>query len=310
MQLISWKEILAKEYRDPPFLLDPYIARGGITLLFGDTSLGKSPITWEMARCIATGEHFFGLPVNKGKVLYLEVDTPEILLAPRLKVVPLEKAPDDAWFLIIPAGLALPMVEQQEMKELREVADQVQPDVVFLNTLRKLHNEDDRESRVPKLVYSFFQKLFPGAALVVVHHSRKTPTDPRIQENDKESFSGSKHWLNDAQVGLFLGAWKTKRENLRIYHIKSQVSELLRPMPLKLHADGTTISSPRYDELLFMYEQLNADAGLGMGEMDRAAVVRFGISASTAKRRRLEVEHGLFPGSRKFLAPIDDDEEE
>ena len=308
MNLLTWKEIKEKVYVEPPFLLDPYITRGGITLLFGDTSVGKSPVTWEMARAIAVGESFYGLPTTKGRVLYLEVDTPEVVFAPRLKLIPI--VPDDVWFLIVPGGLSVgSVVTPEEMTALRDARDIAQPDVVFLNTLRKLHDEDDRESRVPKRVYSFFQKMFPGAALVVVHHSRKVPLDPRLQEVDKEKFSGSKHWINDAQVGLLLATWNSRRENLRLYHVKSQASELLKPLPLKLHKDGTTLTSPRYDELLFIYESI-AGGSSPKVEVDRAAMAKFGISASTAKRRRLEVEHNLFPGSRKFLSPNESEEEE
>lgn len=260
-----------------------------------------------MARCVATGQAFFGLPVTQGNVLYVEVDTPEVVFAPRLKKV--ETAPDNVWFLIAPGGLSADNPPKEEVDALRDAYKVAQPKVVFLNTLRKLHDADDRESKVPKLVYSFFQKLFPKCALVVVHHIRKTSTDPRMQEVDKERFSGSKHWINDAQVGVLLSAWKSKRENLRLYHVKSQASEIIKPLPLKLHADGTLITSPRYDELLYIYEKVAA-GDMAKGEIDKAAMGMFGISGSTAKRRRLEVEHGLFPGSRKWLSPIETEEED
>ena len=310
MTLISWKDIQAKDYPETPFILDPYIPKQSIVLLWGDTSIGKSPITWAMAQSVAKGVSYFGLPAYPGRVLYIEADTPEVVLAPRLKAAP--DAPENVWFYLTP-GLSVPNISHDQLSELRDIGREIKPDVVFLNTLRKLHDMDDRESRTPKVVYGFFQHLFPKAALVFVHHIRKTPTDPRIQENDKEAFSGSKHWLDDAQVGLYLSRHSSRdgRENLRLYHIKSQVSETINPLPLRLHPDGTTLTSPLYDQLLYCYEQLNSDEPEdSKGARDKKMAEAFNISPTTAKRRRLSVEHGLFPGSRAFLTPTREDEDE
>lgn len=301
MNLISWRDLAASEAKEIPFLIDPYIPKESLILLYGNTSIGKSPLTWEMAKSIGSGEHFFGLPVEKGKVLYLETDTPEIVVAPRIQKIP--SPPEGVWFLFS-KPLSAPLLDKEILDGLCSAYEEVLPDVVFINSLRKIHDEDDKDSKTPKIVYSFFQKLFPGAALVFTHHIRKSPIDPRIQENDSEAFSGSKHWLDDAQVGLHLSKFHRREgksvENLRLYHIKSQVSETIAPLPLKLHGDGSTLTSPRYDELFRIYELLNADQ-LPVGEVDKLIGEEFGLSLSTAKRRRAMIEDHKFPGSRHFL---------
>lgn len=304
----TWKALSTKVFAKVPFLLDPYIPKESITLLFGDTSIGKSPLTWEMARAIATGQSFFGLPTQQARVWYLEVDTPEIVLAPRLQVS--VDPPSNVWFTIIPGGMSVPTISRELMEELSAFYQEIEPEVVFINTLRKVHDLDDKDSKTPKIIYSWFQHLFPDAALVFVHHNRKAPVDPRLVENDKEAFSGSKHWLDDAQVGLHLGSWRSqsRAENLRLYHVKSQVSETLKPLRLKLHDNGTTLTSPIYDELLWVYEQLNETPNIEKGELDNAMALRFGMGQSTAKRVRLMVENKLFPGSRAFLGRVGDDD--
>src|SRR5215204_4221719 len=111
----------------------------------------------------------------------------------------MEPAPN-VWRLFMPP-LSVPRVGQEEMEALIEARDKIDPEVVFINTLRKSHDLDDTTAIAPKLVYTFFQKMFPGASLVFVHHMRKSSQDPRALDHEKEGFSGSNAWLNDVQCG-------------------------------------------------------------------------------------------------------------
>lgn len=303
ISLISWPELAKKTYPTPEFLIDPYIPTGGITFLWGDTSIGKSPLTWKIAESVATGVNFFGLPARPGRVLYIELDTPEISIVERLRRY--GSPPENVWFLFS-SPLTLPVLTQSQKEEFKRAQDEVHPDLVIINTLRKAHDMDDKESRTPAVVYGTLQRLFPGAALLFVHHTRKKALDPKLREIDKEAFSGAKNWLNDAQVGLHLEVFRVRggKENLRLYHRKSQVSETLRPLPLHLGVDGTTLTSPLYTEYAKTYELLNDhhDENLPMKELDALIARELGVSPVTAKRRRLDIQEGIFPGTRKWLS--------
>lgn len=286
-------------YEEPEFLIDPYIPRKGIVLLWGDTSIGKSPLTWHMARSTGSGESFFGLPTTKSRTLYLEVDTPEQSLVPRLKKI--APAPAGVWWEFLPS-LSIPMASEEHRELLRSSQVEVNPELVFINTLRKVHDLDDKDSATPKIVYSFFQRAFPNAALVFIHHARKRPVDPRFTENDKESFSGAKNWLNDAQVGLHLETFTSQKESLRLYHRKSQVSDLLRPLPLKLWEDGTTLTCPLAEELRIAQKVMQSNRETPKDILDAMIAKEIGTALGTAKRRRLTVLSGDWPRSRAFLA--------
>lgn len=300
---ITWEDLNKKVYAEPEFILDPYIPTEGIVLFWGDTSSGKSPLTWSMASAIGNGMPFFGLPTRAAKVYYLELDTPETSIASRIKILP---AAQNVWWDFLPP-LSVPFLDEETSEIFRRVQGEIRPDVVFINTLRKVHDLDDKDSRTPKLVYTFFQKAFPQAALVFVHHIRKRPQDPKFIDHAKEAFSGAKNWLNDAQVGLHLEAFSGTKENLRLYHRKSQVSETLKPLPLTLGRDGSTLTSPLFDELLKTYETMHDppldenDNPLSAGALDVYLGKLLGVAAVTAKRRRLTILSGKFPGSRGFL---------
>lgn len=293
---MSWDELSKTTLSRPSFLIEPYIVREGITLLWAGTSLGKSPLTWAMASAIGNGTDFFGLPTQKARVLYVELDTPPPAIIPRIQKLP--PAEGVWWYFSKP--LSIPFVSGDQKETFTRLREEIKPDVVFLNTLRKLHDLDDKDSKTPKLVYSFFQGLFPESALVFIHHTRKSPIDPKFQENDKESFSGSNHFLDDAQVGLHLQKFDGEKENLRLWHRKSQVSELLKPLPLRLEKDGSTLSSPLADELLYAHTLL--EGGKRPADVIREYATFYGCSEATSRRRVNVVMNGLFPGTG-FLSP-------
>jgi len=129
---------------------------------------------WEMARAIGSGEKFFELPTRVGKVLYIELDTPERLVAERLQKLPTWDPPSNGGvdFLFLPP-LSVPVVTPADMAKLHEAATK-DYSLVLVNTLRKTHSMNDKEAATPKMVYEFYQRTFPGAALIFVHHKEGT----------------------------------------------------------------------------------------------------------------------------------------
>jgi len=296
--LISWEDFKEKEFPTPPWLIEPYIPADGIVLLWGETSTGKSPLGWHMAAAVGAGTNFFGLPATQGRVLYLEVDTPQRLVHKRLSVLPAAPGVD---FLFLPP-LSVPEVAPADLAMLERAAAR-NYDLVIINTLRKVHDLNDKEPQTPKVVYSFFQHLFPGTALIFVHHTKKSQLvdGKHTTGKEKESFSGAMNWLNDAQVGLFLQRFEKETEgiNLRLCHEKSQVSELLGYMGLFLDPrDGVSLSCPKFDRLFSVYDFMHSHTELKGVALDAAMAAAFNCHAKTASRLRHLVEDGVFPGAK------------
>lgn len=295
---LSWEAFKEQEFVTPAFLINPYIPADGIVFLWGETSTGKSPLGWHLAAAIGRGDNFFGLPATKGKVLYLEVDTPPRLVHKRISG--LDTAPN-VDFLFLPP-LSVPNPAPADAALLQRAAD-VEYDLVIVNTLRKVHDLDDKDATTPKIVYSYFQHMFPGTALVFVHHTKKVVIDSRGTRigRDKESFSGSNAWLNDAQVGLYLQRYEHEKHhiNLRLHHEKSQVSELLGPMGLFLDpVDGVTMHCPKFEQLMQVYELLNSEPDTKPVALDEKIGAMFNCSRQYASRLRHQVIDGEFPGTK------------
>jgi hypothetical protein len=226
--------------------------------------------------------------------LYLEVDTPQRLVHERLSGLPIAPNVD---FLFLPP-LSVPQVSPPDQAMLDRAANN-NYDLVIINTLRKVHNLNDKEPQTPKEVYSYFQHQFPGTALVFVHHTKKTQIDANGNGGRiKESFSGAMNWLNDAQVGLFLGRFESEKEgiNMRLHHEKSQVSDLVGPMGLHLsREDGATLTCPKFNQLLHTYAVMNESELRGTA-LDQELARQLGMSPSTAYLRRKVIEDRGFPG--------------
>jgi hypothetical protein len=268
--------------RDPHFFMEDY------------TVNHNSPLGWHMAKAIGEGGSFFGLPTEKGRVLYIEVDTPQRLVAMRLARIEPAKGVD---FLFLPP-LSIPHVAPMELHELNEAA-KTNYDCVIVNTLRKVHSLDDRQAETTKIVYGFFQHLFPGASLVFVHHTKKTQMDQHGASvgRDKESFSGAMNWLNDAQVGIHIVPYQNRMDgvNKRLLHHKTQVSAEYRGLGLLLEGDGATLRCPLQERLDVAKVLLEASPLRGV-KLDSEIASRLGVSVSTGQRLRKLVEAGAYPG--------------
>jgi len=225
--LISWEDLAAEPLDNTPFLVTPYVPREGIVLLHGKYSTGKSPLTWELARCVGEGLPFFGHETAQGRVVYIDVDTPRSLIKARIRGIPVAQHVWWAFPGAFPPNSAI-----------ADYARLVSPNLVIINTLRKVHHANDIESSAATAVYGRFQRLFPEAALLFVHHDRKDSTHPNAHVNEDEAFAGTQAWINDAQVALHI---VKHGSSYTVKHTKSQVSDLVEPFSFQLNEAGHVV---------------------------------------------------------------------
>ena len=280
-------DFLAQQITTPPYLVDPYVPAGGIVFLYGKPSLGKSPLTWKMAQCVALGVPFLGCPTAQATVLYIDVDgTPAAELQKRLKLLPQPYPADFQLVLMAPFNIVGRGAESDLARtRLAQMSQSVKPGLVIVNTLRKVHWADDKESDVPSRVYTAFHGLFPGASILFVHHDKKTVLGPSGASTEAdEAFSGSQAWLNDATVGLHLVRHGAEGL-LRLDHTKTQVSERKPPLMLVLAPDGTTLTTQEEHHFKRL-EAAWADLDPAWTKQAKVTAVRgqLGVSESTVWR--------------------------
>jgi hypothetical protein len=225
----------------PPvqWLIEDFVPRQGVVLLHAKTSIGKSPLIWKMAQCISEGTDFFGHKVREtGAALIVELDTPDALVQPRLKL--LNPVPKRVAYCNLYPGINSLDLSGTPSAVFTNHGANTKPVVVFVNTLRRCHIADDKDSSIPSQVYGVWQKLFPHAAIIFVHHDKKAQIINGIEiEAGDQAFSGSQHWQDDAQIALHLISTGKKERNVRLEVTKSQVGAVPDPLKLQLSEDGT-----------------------------------------------------------------------
>lgn len=306
----SWEELNALDIVEAPYLLDPWIAAGGITFLWAPESSGKSPLSWHMAACIGEGQSFFGLPVKQGRVLYVEVDMPFGVSVPRIKRRPPAK---NVWFRHFPP-LELPKIDPSWYSALQADQSELEPACVIFDTLRFLHTMEDTKSETPAIVYGTFRRLFPQAALVFLAHNRKTSTNPISQKNasdiDNESYSGSRAWVANATCSLKLVERhdpETKSTH-RLLQYKSQLGPKMWPLHLRLAGPdelggGTIFTSPSFEEMCVVRDTVEAYPELGSTALNEQIATVLQCSTTKARELRLRMLRG-FPDSRRWLEKL------
>ncbi len=279
----SVKESLEAFSKRPSMLVEGLLPAQGTVLLHGRFSLGKSPFGWKLAQCVSEGTNFFGYAVPKaGPVVWLEVDENLVLSNQRLRLL-------DPY----PSQLTLVGLHYIDINDLKAGHIQallelsaLQPKLVIVNTLRKVHTLEDINSRTANIVYSGFQRFFPHSCVLFIHHDRKQSTNEHGQAvaAGDESFAGTQAFANDAQVALHMtqsGA-AGANQGIQIEVTKSQLGPTGDKIKLKLSPDGVTWLNTGAFSIKTAFDQLDAT----LPKMERYEIVarQLGVSIVTVRR--------------------------
>lgn len=159
----------------PPvdWLLDNLIAREQATVLLGDGGLGKSWITMGLTAALVLGhEEFLGRKVGAhGNVLYVDDENPEGVVRRRLSKLGIKDSPPTLRFL---SNQSIRL--DRKADEFLEEALEFDPVLIVLDSLTRIHTEDENNAAAMSKLYNDGIKPLAretGAAVVVIHHTNK-----------------------------------------------------------------------------------------------------------------------------------------
>jgi hypothetical protein len=163
---------------------DKYIIKGmlpsrSIALLLGDSGLGKSPLMYQAAICVAAGIPFLGRPTTKGTVIICDFENGLVDMADLVerisRYVGLEEPPTEGLYLWSQND-ASPQYGQYPHR-LVDMVREVQPTLVIIDSLAS-HQPDAEEKNVAATtLLNEFRRVMrdSGSTFVLVHHRRKQP---------------------------------------------------------------------------------------------------------------------------------------
>lgn len=162
--------------RSQKWLVEGVIAEGELTMLFGESGIGKSFASLDLALCVASGQPWLGRDVVQGLVVYLPSEGFDGLQA-RIRAWCAHKGmmtTDGVSFQIGEHEIALN--DPADFAELEGELDAIRPDpkLIVIDTLTGMTKGLDQNSAKDMAAFADtckMLKLMTGAAVLVVHHS-------------------------------------------------------------------------------------------------------------------------------------------
>jgi RecA-family ATPase len=179
-KILSGQDYLALPSTPSTWLIEPLLPSAGAMLLYGDPKVGKSYAALQLADAVMNGDNWLGFKTNKGKVVYLQFDTPRNVWQDRCRTLILKGAMTDCPFTGDRESLnAWPfdILNPDHLITLRDELQALKPDLVIVDTLREAHSADENDSTDMQHAVSALVAATQPAALCLISHARKPSQD-------------------------------------------------------------------------------------------------------------------------------------
>jgi RecA-family ATPase len=169
---------------DPSWLVEKLLLDGSVTLLSAYAKDGKTFLTQEIARCVATGEPLFGfLETNQGSVLFVDSENNWSLLKDRYEKLGVS----DSLPINYLSFQSVRLDTASGIEALKGKVEELQPRLVIFDTLTRFHKKKENEAGEMSNVMEALRGLAkPGRTVLPLHHNRKG-TDGRPEESPRGS---------------------------------------------------------------------------------------------------------------------------
>lgn len=211
---LSIRELLDEAESESSWLIPTLLQSSGMYILGGEPKTGKSILAYALSYAVAVSGEFLGLPVRKGKVLFLQLEEPLPTMKKRFKLAGfgnLESNEDAS--LVVNFKTDNIRIERNfdittDVNWLIKKINQYKPDLVIIDSLRKAtvkSSYSENTNEYGKLVYTL-QQVFntTNTCGLVIHHLSKCG-DGKKKYNLIERLAGhtSISAASDGIIGLF-----------------------------------------------------------------------------------------------------------
>lgn len=214
LTLDEYADLAAEETTE--YLIDQFIPLPGRVLLIGPPKEGKSYFGLQLGLAVAKGEPFMGRKSHSAKVLYLQYDTPHKIWmnrAAKLRKNGMTFHPN--FHMLDPKDPSYKKTIDvrkriEDVIYLKEVVEKIQPQLVIIDTLRKMFSGDENSSDIGAEVFNVLNDIFKDQAVVYIHHTHKLSPPPgqKIQARIRpvDALRGSSFYSGEVEaVYLILG---------------------------------------------------------------------------------------------------------
>jgi hypothetical protein len=183
---------MCDQQHHPGGLVAGFIGHRSVSILIGDSGLGKSPLAYQLGLCVAQGIPFLGMATEPGPVVYADyengVEEGRNLRNNLLQFLQLPKAPDNFIIWTPDCGDSL---------DIDGICQDVKPSLLIVDSLRS-HNPlfEHKDNAGPEMSTLRSSAYKHGTAILLVHHLRKPGQEgvPRLDDDETTVI----FWLNQA----------------------------------------------------------------------------------------------------------------
>jgi KaiC/GvpD/RAD55 family RecA-like ATPase len=184
------------------FLIEGLLPDRSLGILVGDSGLGKSPLVYQMAACVASGTPFLGRKVRQARVLCLDFENGlgqvDEILTSLNSHLGIEETPRN--LLLWNFNDSSSSYGQHGHKAL-DIIQETKPELVIVDSLTGLFpNIEDKNSYATEC-YQSLRKVMKdvGTSILTLHHIKKPSEDSRYAPPRLENDSNPRDWFLQAR---------------------------------------------------------------------------------------------------------------
>jgi hypothetical protein len=176
------------------YLIQGLTPRQALSLLVGDSGLGKSPLLYQAAACVASGIPFLGRAVQQGRVLYLDCENG---IAQVNAIV--ERISSHLGLPSPPADLYLWNYNDcSDPWQIEDLLKEIKASLVIVDPLTAIFPSIEENTAKATEAYQRLRTLMSeiGCAVIGVHHVRKSD---RMQGHSHLEQANQSSWFQEAR---------------------------------------------------------------------------------------------------------------
>jgi hypothetical protein len=193
------------------YIVEDLIPNRSLTILAGDSGLGKSPLLYQLSLCVASGQPFLGHQVKKGGVLYLDYENGIGqclgIVGSQARFLDVDKNQEN--LLLWNLNDSSPTFDQQNETAL-DIIRLVKPSLVIVDSLGAWRPDIEESNTNALRAFRELRKLISesGTTIIVLHHLRKPSGEtapPPLEEDPRRWFDqvrGARALVNGSDVRL------------------------------------------------------------------------------------------------------------
>jgi archaellum biogenesis ATPase FlaH len=233
MSSVSVTDLLQNSH-EVDFVVKDAIPRESVTIIGGVPKMGKSWLLLDLALELGRGGKWMGLlPCAPSKVLYFDEENAATLLSVRLRKLLKVKQFTPAFNVQFVIGQGINFSSPESVEKIRSKLTAFQPDVVMVDSLIRVHREEENSASEMATVFATIKKLtseFKCSFIFADHEGKQAYARPGEEQKVVEPSPGDLRGTNEKTAFADVVFSFRKQAGIRmLYQTQARWAEALPP---------------------------------------------------------------------------------